>query len=88
MFLVVRFQEHQLHEPGMNYQKHQHIDGPVPGVIELLLLNRSGDRSANRFSFQHLKGGNLIDAYNPDALCRQACRIPIAPKDLLRSLCK
>lgn len=86
MFLIVRFQEHQLHDPGMNYQKHQHIDGPVPGVIELLLLNRPGDRTADRLSFQYLKGGDFIDAYNPDALLRQPCRIPIAPKDLLRSL--
>lgn len=58
----------------------------MPRVIEFLLLNRAGDRSADGFSFQHLKGGDLIDADNPHALFGQACRIPIAPQDLLRSL--
>src|SRR5712691_7850534 len=86
MLLVVRLQEYQLHEPRMDYQEHQHIHGAMPRVVKLLMLNRTGDRSADRVSFQHLKGWNLIDTHGPDALFRQPRRIAIAPKDLLRSL--
>jgi hypothetical protein len=34
----------------MDYQKHQHIHGAMPRVIKLLLLNRTGDRPADRVS--------------------------------------
>src|SRR5271169_4665565 len=66
----------------MNDQEHQHIHCPVTGIVELLLLDGSGDGSADGVTFQNLKGWNLIDTYHPDALFSQTIRIPIAPKDL------
>src|SRR5271165_3800290 len=84
--MIVLPQEHQLHEPCMHYQEHQHIHRPMASVIKLLLLNRSWSRSANGVTFQHLEGRDLIDTHDPDASLRQPSRISIAPKDLLRSL--
>ena len=37
-------------------------------------------------TLQDLEGGDFIDTHDPDALFCQPGRIPIAPKDLLRSL--
>ena len=37
-------------------------------------------------TLQDLEGGDLIDTHDPDAPICQPGRIPIAPKDLLRSL--
>jgi hypothetical protein len=68
------------------HQEHQHVHGAMSRVIKFPLLNRTRDRSADRVALQYLKGGNLIDTYDPDALFCQAIRIPIAPKDLLSSL--
>ncbi len=86
MFAIVRRQEHQFHQPGMHYQEYQHIDGAMPCVIKFLLLNRSRDGSADAMAFQDLEVRNLVDTDDPDALVRETCRIPIAPKDLLRSV--
>src|SRR5712692_8076678 len=58
----------------------------MPGIGELLLFDRTWDGSADGVTFQDLEGGDLIDTYHPDALFSQPKRIPIAPKDLLRSL--
>ena len=58
----------------------------MPSIVELLLLNRAGDRPAKGLTLQNLEGRDLIDTNDPDALFRQSLRIPIAPKDLLRSL--
>jgi hypothetical protein len=86
MLLVVRLQKYQFHESRMDYQKYQHVRGAMPRVIKFLLLNRTGNRSADWVSLQHLKRWDLIDTNGPDALFRQASRIPVAPQHLLRSL--
>src|SRR5277367_3658324 len=83
--MVVRLQECQLHQPTMHYQEHQHVHGPMPGVVKLLLLDGPGDCSAERPTLQDLEGRNLIDTHNPDPLLGKSRRICIAPKDLLRS---
>ena len=83
---VVLRQEGQLHQPAMHHQEHQHVHRPVPGVVELLLLDRPWDRPADRVTLQDLEGRDLIDTHHPDALFGQPRRIGIAPKDLLRSL--
>ena len=70
----------------MHHQEHQHVHGPMPSIVELLVLNRAGDRPAKGLTLQNLEGRDLIDTNDPDALFSQSLRIPIAPKDLLRSL--
>src|SRR5271165_2028375 len=82
---VVLRQERQLHEPAMHHQEHQQVRRPMPGIIELLLFNRTGDPSADG-PLQHLEGRDFIHAHHPDALFRKSSRISIAPQDLLRSL--
>ena len=84
--MIVLRQEYQFHQPGMHYQEHQHVHCPMPGVVKLLLLDRSRDRSADRITLQDLESWDFIDTHHPDALFCQPSRIPIAPKDLLRSL--
>src|SRR5271157_619244 len=86
VLVVVLRQEYQLHQPGMHYQEHQHVHGPMSGVVELLLLDRPWDRSADWVTLQDLEGRDFIDAHDPDALLGKSIRIPIAPKDLLRPL--
>ena len=86
VLMVVLRQEYQLHQPSMHHQEHQHVHGPMSGVVELLLLDRPLDRSANWVTLQDLEGRDFIDAHNPDALLGKSIRIPIAPKDLLRPL--
>src|SRR5271165_5738404 len=60
----------------------------VPCVVELLLLDRSRDRSADRITLQERQSWDFIDTHthHPDAPFCKPSRIPIAPKDLLRSL--
>src|ERR1700684_1856799 len=84
--MVVRLQEYQLHQPAMHDQEHQHVDRPMPDVVELLLLDRPRDRSADRPTLQDLEGRDLIDTHHPDALFGKPSRIRVAPKDLLRPL--
>src|SRR5512135_2260858 len=67
----------------MHHQEHQHVDRPMPDVVELLLLDRPGDRSADRVTLQDLEGRDLIDTYHPDTLFGKPSRIGIAPEDLL-----
>src|ERR1019366_5537786 len=86
MLMIVLRQQYQLHDPCMHHQEYQQIRSPMAGVVKLLLLNRSRDRSAKGVTFKYLKGRDLIDTHYPDALLRQPVRIPIAPKELLRSL--
>src|SRR5271154_5789168 len=81
--MVVRLQEYQLHQPAMHYQEYQHVHGPMPGVVELLLLDRPGDCSADRPTLQDLEGGDFIHTHDPDASLGKPSRIRIAPKDLL-----
>ena len=75
-------QECQLHQPRMHHQEHQHVHGPMPSIVELLLLNRAGDRPAKGLTLQNLEGRDLIDTNDPDALFRQSLRIPISTKGL------
>src|SRR5258707_263344 len=70
----------------MHDKEHQHVHRPMPRVVELLLFDRSRDRSADRVTLQDLEGRDLIDAHHPDASFGKSLRIPVAPKDLLRSL--
>src|SRR3954447_24621660 len=83
--MVLLVQESQGHFPGVNGEEHQQVHCPMPLIVELLLLDRTGDRSADRVTSQDLEVGDLIDTYHPDPLSGQAIRIPIAPKDLLCS---
>ena len=84
--MIILRQEYQIHQPGMHYQEYQHVHCPMPGVVELLLLDRSRDRSADRSTLQDLESWDFIDTHHPDAVSCKPSRIPIAPKDLLRSL--
>src|SRR5450759_1211292 len=70
----------------MHDQEHQHSHRPMSGIIELLLLDRPWNRSADRVTLQDLESRDLIDTDHPDALVGKSSRIGIAPKDLLRSL--
>jgi hypothetical protein len=65
---VVARQERQLHQPAMHDQEHQHVHRPVPGVVELPLLERAWNRSPGRVTLQDLEGRDFIDAHHPDAL--------------------
>src|SRR6266540_2648128 len=38
---VLFFQKHHSHLPRMNDQQHQHVDCPMPSIVELLLLDRT-----------------------------------------------
>src|SRR5262245_15872090 len=70
----------------MHHQEHQHVHRPMPGIVEFPLLDRAGDRPADRVPLQDLEGRDLIDTYHPDALTGEPGRIPVAPEDLLRPL--
>src|ERR1700722_376243 len=83
--MVVLCQQCQLHQSAMHHQEYQHIRRPMPGIIELLLLDGPWDRSADRVTLQDLEGRDLIHTHHPDALVGKPIRISIAPKDLLRS---
>src|SRR5208337_4904369 len=52
VLMIILRQEYQIHQPGMHYQEYQHVHCPVPCVVELLLLDRSRDRSADRITLQ------------------------------------
>jgi hypothetical protein len=86
MLRIVVRQERQLHQPAMDHQEYQHVDCPMPDVVELLLLDRPRNRSTDRVTLQDLEGRDLIDTYHPDALFGKPSRVGIAPKDLLRPL--
>src|SRR5262245_5024419 len=64
-------------------QEEQEVDRPMPGVLELLLLDGAGDGAADRATLQHLEVRFLIDRYRPDALLGQPLSIGVAPQDLL-----
>jgi hypothetical protein len=81
---VVGLPEGPFPQPAVGHQEHQHLYGPVPGVVAFLLFHGTGNRPPDRIPFPHLEGRHLVDAYHPDALFGQASRMGIAPKDLLR----
>jgi len=86
VLIIILRQEYQIHQPGMHYQEYQHVRCPMPGVVELLLLDRSRNRSEDRITLQDLESWDFIDTHHPDVLFCKLTRIPIALKDLLRSL--
>jgi hypothetical protein len=58
----------------------------VPGVIELLLFDRAGDRPADRVPFEHLAVGHLVGADDPDPSLGQPLGVGVAPQDPLGPL--
>src|SRR5512135_1191694 len=54
---VVLRQEGQLHQPARHHQEYQHVDRPVPGIVEFPLLDRPGDRPPDRVPLQAWKVG-------------------------------
>ena len=83
---VLGLNAHRIHPPAVNDQEVQDVDGPMPGVLELLLFDRAGDRAADRVAFQNLMVGHLIGADHPIALLGQAVGVGVAPEDLLGPL--
>ena len=57
---IVGSQAHGLHPPAVDDQEVQEIDGAMPGVLELPLLDRSGDRPPDRTSLQDLAIGTAL----------------------------
>ena len=86
MLVVIGVQESEFHQPRMNDQEHQHVHGAVPRIVEFLLFDGTGYRSADGYTFQDLESGDLIDTHHPDALFGQPRGMRIAPQNLLRSL--
>ncbi len=78
--------DRHLHPPRVDDQEEQQVDCAVPGVLELLLLDKTRNRSPDRATLQNLVVGHLIRRHRPDALASQPFRIAIAPKNLLRPL--
>src|SRR5512135_402986 len=83
---IVGSQAHGLHPPAGDDQEVKEIDGALPGVLELPLLDRSGDRPADRTSLQDLAIGHLVGADDPDAPPGPSRRVGVAPEDLLGPL--
>ena len=83
---VVGLQAGRLHLPRMDHQEGQDVDRAVAGVLELLLLDRAGDRPADRAAFQHLEVGHLVGADDPDPLLGQSFGVGVAPEHLLGPL--
>jgi hypothetical protein len=75
--------DHGCHPARVNDQEHQDVNGPVARVLELLLLDRTGNRSAERTPFQDLAIGNLINADIPQPLRGQALGMAVAPQHFL-----
>src|SRR5208337_1548881 len=83
---VLRLDARRLHQAAVNDQEVQNVDRPMPGVLELPLLDRAGDRTTNRVAFQNLMVGYLIGADDAIALLGQAVGVGVAPEDLLSPL--
>src|SRR6185312_5565713 len=61
-------------------------DRAVPGIVELLLFNRTGDAAADRHPFQDLAIGHLVGADDPEPASSQFLSVGIAPEHLLGPL--
>lgn len=83
---VLRFDARCLHQAAVNDQEVQNVDCPMPGVFELPMFDRSGDRTTNRVAFQNLMVRYLIGADHTITLLDQAVSIGVAPEDLLSPL--
>jgi len=73
----------QFHPAGVNDQEQQQVDRAMPNIFEFLVLDGAGDGSPDRTSFQYLKVGDLIDADDPETICRQTPGISVTPEHLL-----
>ena len=69
---VLRLDARRLHQAAVNDQEVQNVDRPMPGVLELPLLDRAGNRTTNWVAFQNLMVGYLIGADDAIALLGQA----------------
>ena len=77
--------DYRLHVAPVNGQEYQDVDGPMACVFKLLLLDRTGNRTADRRAFQDLVIGDLINADIPQPLLGQARGIAVAPARCLNS---
>ena len=59
---VFRLRACRFHPAVVNNQDVQNVDGPMPGVLELLLFDRAGDRSTDRVAFQGQRPLNLCSS--------------------------
>ena len=76
----------RFHPAAVNDQEVQDVNRPMPGVLELPLFDRAGDRTTDRVSFQDLMVRNLIGTDYPVALLDQTVGVGVAPEDLLGPL--
>ena len=83
---VVGLQAECLHLPRMDDQEIQDVDRAVPGIVELLLLDRAGDAAADRHSLQDLAIGHLVGADDPEPVPHEFLGVGIAPEHLLGPL--
>lgn len=75
--------DRHFHPARVDDQEEQQVDGPVPGLLKLLVFDGTGDGSMDRATLQHLMVGLLIEGHNPDALTGESFRMSIESKDLL-----
>src|SRR3954471_11493340 len=80
--ILLRF-DRQFHPAGVDNQEQQKVDRAMSNILEFLVLDDAGDGSPDRTTFQYLEVGDLIDADNPEAICRQTPGISVAPEHLL-----
>ena len=83
---ILRLHAGRFHQAAVNDQEVQKVDRSMPDILELLLLDRAGDRSTNRAAFQNLMVGYLVGADHTIALLGQAIGVCIAPEDFFSSL--
>ena len=83
---VIGLQAGRHHLAAVDHEEGQDADRAVPGVLELLLLDRAGDRPADRAAFEHLLVGHLVGADDPDLLPGQPFGVGVAPEHLLGPL--
>ena len=83
---ALRLKARRLHPSAVNDQEDQDVDRPVPGVIELALRDRAGNRMSDRMTFQDLEAGLLIGTDHPEAPPGQPLGVGVAPEDLFGTL--
>src|SRR6266481_5588745 len=74
------------HLTVVDHQEQQHINGAVPRVLELLLLDGAWQSLPNRVPLQNLVVRDLIHRDGPDALASQTLGLRVAPKYFLGPL--
>jgi hypothetical protein len=86
MFGVLLLQDGRLHPTAMENQEQEQVDGSMPGILELLLLDGAGNGLPDWLAFQDLMVGDFVNRDGPDAHVGQMDRLGIAPQHLFRSL--